>query len=242
MKEFSVVMSLVDYIPVALFTVAAVMLMRDLYNKMSKGAFALFGAGTIDVVCAGFFKATYKLLYALGVCDFEALSNVFFPMQSLGFMLAGIGMLALLCHKQTTTRQEPKALNKTPIIVALVVVLILVIVILCHGNSTTGVAPTYFSGTFVFVALMIIGLGCMDVGLCVLSKKVGKAAYIALFIVSFFLSLCMGYLSSRDFNGALMNWLAEGINTIGQGTLLLGSVLLHKNGLDKLRLHNGETA
>ncbi len=242
MKEFSVVMSLVDYIPVALFTVAAVILMRDLYNKMSKGAFALFGAGTIDVVCAGFLKATYKLLYALGVCDFEPLSNVFFPMQSLGFMLAGIGMLALLCHKQTTTVQEPKKLNKTPIIVALIVILILVIVILCHGNSTSGVAPAYFSGTFVFVFLMILGLGFMDVGLCVMSKKLGKAALIALFVVSFFLSLCMGYLSSRDFNGALMNWIAELVNTIGQAALLLGAVLLHKNGLDKLLLRNGEIA
>ncbi len=242
MKEFSVVMSLVDYIPVVLFTVAAVMLMRDLYNKMSKGAFALFGAGTIDVVCAGFLKATYKLLYALGVCDFEPLSNVFFPMQSLGFMLAGIGMLALLCHKQTTTKQEPKKTSKTPIIILLVVILILVIVTLCHGNSTAGVAPTYFSGTFVFVTLMILGLGFMDVGLCILSKKLGKPALIALFVVSFFLSLCMGYLSSRDFNGALMNWIAEFVNTIGQGILLLGSVLLHKNGLDELRLRNEEVA
>lgn len=242
MKEFSVVMSLVDYIPVALFTVAAVMLMRDLYNKMSKGAFALFGAGTIDVVCAGFLKATYKLLYALGVCDFEPLSNVFFPMQSLGFMLAGIGMLALLCHKQTTTKQEAKKHNKTPIIILLVVILILVIVTLCHGNPTAGVAPTYFSGTFVFVTLMILGLGFMDVGLCILSKKLGKPALIALFVVSFFLSLCMGYLSSRDFNGALMNWIAEFVNTIGQGILLLGSVLLHKNGLDELRLRNEEVA
>ncbi len=121
-------------------------------------------------------------------------------------------------------------------------ILILVIVTLCHGNSTTGVAPTYFSGTFVFVTLMILGLGFMDVGLCVLSKKLGKPALIALFVVSFFLSLCMGYLSSRDFNGALMNWIAEFVNTIGQGILLLGSVLLHKNGLDELRLRNEEVA
>ena len=40
MKDFSVTMALVDYIPVIFFAVAAVILMRDLYNKMSKGAFA----------------------------------------------------------------------------------------------------------------------------------------------------------------------------------------------------------
>ncbi len=34
----TVPMALVDYIPVALFIAAAVLLLRDLYNKMSKGA------------------------------------------------------------------------------------------------------------------------------------------------------------------------------------------------------------
>jgi hypothetical protein len=39
-----------------------------------------------------------------------------------------------------------------------------------------------------------------------------------------------------------MNWIAEGVNVIGQGTLLLGAWLLHKNGLDTLKLHGGEGA
>jgi hypothetical protein len=241
MKEFSVVMSLIDYLPVALFEAATVLLIRDMYNKMSKGAFALFAAGTIDVICAGLLKATYKLMYALGLCDFEALSNVFFPMQSLGFMLAGIGMLALLCHKQTGS-SEPKETNKTSLIISFGLLVVAVIFLLCKGDNKTGVAPVYFSGTFVFVALMIIGLGLMDTGLCIMAKKLGKPSLIALFIVSFFLSLCMGYLSSRDFTAASMNWIAEGVNTLGQGTLLLGAVLLHKNGFEELRLHGGEIA
>jgi hypothetical protein len=244
MKDFSVVMSLVDYIPVALFEAATVLLLRDMYNKMSKGAFALFAAGTIDVICAGILKATYKLMYALGLCDFEALSNVFFPMQSLGFMLAGIGMLALLCHRQTPSspNSEPKNPSKTSTIVSFAFLAFAVVFLLIKGDNKTGIAPVYFSGTFVFVALMIIGLGLMDTGLCIMSKKVGKPALIALFIVSFFLCLCMGYLSSRDFTKASMNWIAELVNTLGQGTLLIGAIQLHKNGFEELRLHGGETA
>ena len=241
MKDFSVVMSLVDYIPVALFEAATVILIRDMYNKMSKGAFALFAAGTIDVICAGILKATYKLMYALGLCDFEALSDVFFPMQSLGFMLAGIGMLALLCHRQTPSG-EPKNPSKTPTIISFAFLVFAVVSLLIKGDNKTGIAPVYFSGTFVFVTLMIIGLGLMDSGLCIMAKKLGKPALIALFIVSFFLCLCMGYLSSRDFTKASMNWIAEFVNIFGQGTLLLGAVLLHKNGFEELRLHGGETA
>lgn len=211
MKDFSVSMALVDYIPVIFFAAAVVVLMRDLYNKMSKGAFALFAAGTINVTCAGSLKATYKLLYALGVCDFQALNNMFFPVQSIGFLLAGVGILAMLCHKQTK-------------------------------NSTLAVAPPIFSGTFVFVGLMVAGLGIMDIALCILSVKLKKPAIIILFVISFVCSLCMGYLSSQDFAEASMNWIAEGVNIVGQGALLLGAILLHKNGLTELKLHGGETA
>lgn len=210
MKDFSVSMALVDYIPVIFFAVAAVILMRDLYNKMSKGAFALFAAGTINIVCAGALKATYKLLYASGLCDFEALNDMFFPVQSLGFLLAGVGMLALICYKQSK-------------------------------NSLLAVAPPVFSGTFVFVGLMVAGLGLMDAGLCIISAKMKKPAVMIFFIISFVCSLCMGYLSSQDFAQASMNWIAEGINVIGQGALLAGTVLLHKNGLAEFKLREGET-
>lgn len=205
MNDFSVSMALVDYIPVICFAIAAVILLRDLYNKMSKGAFALFAAGVIDVTIAGALKATWKLLYAAGACDFEALDAMFFPVQSIGFLLAGIGILAMLVHKQT-------------------------------DKALLAVAPPVFTGTFVFVGLMVAGLGILDVVLCILAAKLKKPALIAVFALSFVCSLCMGYLSSQDFAQASMNWIAEGVNVIGQGTLLVGAYLLHKNGLANLTL------
>ena len=209
MKEFSVAMALVDYIPVALFTAAGVILMRDLYNEMSKGAFALLAAGLIDVACAGALKATYKLLYALGVCDFTPLSDMFFPVQSIGFLLAGLGVLAMLLHRQ--------------------------------GRQTAyAVVPPVFKGTFVFVSLMVLGLGMLYAGLCALSAKLKKPALIALFLFSFVCSLGMGYLSTRDFAQASMNWIAQGVNVVGQGAMLAGVLLLHRGGLAALVLQKEE--
>ena len=95
MYNFSVPMALVDYIPVAFFGIAAVLLQRDLYVSMRKDAFALFAAGTINIFCAGFLKATWKLLYAAGVCDFQALNTLFLPLQSIGFLLAGLGIVLM---------------------------------------------------------------------------------------------------------------------------------------------------
>lgn len=203
MNDFSVAMALVDYIPVLFFAVAALILMYDLHNKMSAAAFALFSAGVIDVTIAGALKATWKLLYAAGICDFAALDAMFFPVQSIGFLLAGIGLLMMLLRPQAK-------------------------------HAALAVAPPVFSGTFVFVGLMVAGLGIMDTVLCILAAKLKKPWLIAIFAVSFVCSLGMGYLSSKDFADAAMNWIAQGVNVVGQGLLLVGAVLLHQAGLREM--------
>lgn len=203
MKEFTIPMALVDYIPVFLFGIAAVILLKDLYNKMSKGAFALFAAGTIDVFAAGFLKATYKFLYAAKICDFEVLSTLLFPLQAIGFTLAGAGILAMMLHKQS-----PET-----------------------GLCAAAAAPTVFSGTVIFIVLMVLGLAGINTSLSILSVKLKKPWVITLFVLAFAFSLAMGYLSSQDFTQGYMNWIAQGVNILGQGCLLGGTLLLHKAGL-----------
>ena len=204
-------MALVDYIPVLCFGISAVILLRDLYRKMSLTAFALFATGVIDVTIAGALKATYKLLYAAGICNFEALTNMFFPVQSIGFLLAGLGILLMIFKKTEKT-------------------------------AALAVAPPLFTGTFVFVGLMVAGLGLVDAVLCILARKLKKTRVISLFIASFVCSLYMGYLSSKDFADAAMNWIAEGVNVVGQGTLLAGVIILHKSGLREASLTEGDAA
>ena len=100
MYNFTIPMALVDYIPVFFFGVTMVLLQRDLYNKMFKGAYTLFAAGTINVFMAGFLKATWKLLYAANICDFVALEEMFMPVNSIGLLLVGLSLIGMLCYKQ----------------------------------------------------------------------------------------------------------------------------------------------
>ena len=195
--DFTIEMALVDYIPVAFFAIAAVILMGDLKGKMSTLNFLVFSLGVSGVAIAGACKATWKLIYAASNVDIAFLNKMFFPTQSVGFLLAGVGILAMLIAKK---------------------------------NRVYGV------NTFVFIGMMVAGLGILDAGLCVLAAKLKKGGAIAIFVLSFICSLCMGYLSSQDFAEAIWNWIAEGINVVGQGTLLLGVVMLHKNGLKELKL------
>ena len=198
---YSIPMALVDFIPVFFFGAAALILQRDLYNKMSKGAYALFCAGTIDVFIAGFLKALYKLLYAANVCDFSALDTLFFPLQAIGFMLAGLGLMCMI------TRPQGK------------------------GRIHSAAVPAAFSGTMIFVALMVFGLSGIDFSLSSISRKMKKPAAALMLTLSFVFSLMMGYLSSQDFSQSYMHWAAEGVNVFGQTFFFIGTMILHKNGL-----------
>lgn len=100
MYQFTVPMALMDYLPVIFFGVAAVLLLRDLYNKMFKGAYALLAAGSVNVFLAGFCKATWKLLYAANICDFVVLEKMFMPVNSLGLLFVGLSVVGMLIWKR----------------------------------------------------------------------------------------------------------------------------------------------
>lgn len=197
MHDFSVGMALFDYIPVLFFAIGAIILIGDLYNKMSKLVFTIFASGVVNVILAGFFKATWKLLVASGIDGFDKLDAMFFPLQTVGFLFAGVAIVMMLAGKK---------------------------------KAHLAMEPL----TLICIIGMVGGLACLDAGLCVLAKKLKKPVAIVIFAVSFVCCLGMGYLSSKDFTEASMNWIAEFVNFFGQGLFLLGAWMLHKAGLKEL--------
>lgn len=206
MKDYSIIMAIFDFVPVFLFSLGAVVLQRNLYNKMGKCTYAIFAMGTINIIFSGAAKALYKLLYAAGICDFIPLNDMFFPVQSIGFLMAGFGIVRMLSHKRKRT-------------------------------ALLSAVPPVFTGTAIFVICMCSGLAMLSASLCILSAKLKKHYLILVFAVSFLCSLAMGYLSTKDFTQASLNWIAQIINTVAQGLFCYGSLALRKYGLAQLKLH-----
>ena len=188
----SVSMALMDFVPVLLFLAAWVLLLGDLKNKFTGLQRGLVALGAAAVFVAGLLKAVWKLQIALGAAPVALFNRMFFPTQSVGFVLMALGMLAFLYGK----KHRAHAL------------------------------------TMVFVMLTVLGNLGAYAGLVNMAAKVKKAA-VPLFILAFVLSMMMGYLSSRDFAQASMHWVAQSVNTLAQGLLLWGAVLLHRGGLSK---------
>ena len=174
---------------------------------MRKSHFALFAAGTINIFSAGFLKALWKLLYAANICDFHALNTMFLPVQSIGFLLAGLGIVLMM-----TTRKK---------------------VILAA-------APPLFSGSVIFILMMVLGLGSICTILSILAVKMKKKGAMVLFIAAFLCSMGMGALAGQDMTLPWVNWAEQGINTVGQGLLLWGVLILHEAGLYEYQLQKGE--
>lgn len=162
MYNFSIPMALVDYTPVLFFGYAAALLQQDLYDKMRKSHFALFAAGTINIFAAGFLKATWKLLYAANICDFAALNSMFLPVQSIGFLLAGLGIVLMV-----TTKKQRVLLAAPPVFIGsfiFIMMMVLGLGSICTVLSIIAVKMKKKGAMVLFILsfLCSMGMGAMS--------------------------------------------------------------------------------
>ncbi len=161
--EFSVLMGLADFVPVILFLISLVLMQRDLYNKMPKYAFACFAAGTINVFTAGFLKALWKTLYAAGVCDFQVLNTMFLPTQSLGFLLAGLGIILMFTGRKSTALSAavPTVFKGTVVFISMMVLglgtICACLSVLAARMKKKGLIPIFVLCFFVYMAMGYLG-------------------------------------------------------------------------------------
>ena len=171
---------------------------------MNKGYYAVFCAGTVMVVTGGLFKASYKLLYAFGVCDFPALSDCFMPFQATGFTLTAAAVIAYVLGKGNEKKPETETVM-------------------------TAAAPVLITSRMLFVVFMVLGVIVSHAGYMIIALRNRRKTAAVMFLVSMIMMLGMGYLSSKDFTKASMNWIGEIVNLIGMLTLLAGTIDLHRN-------------
>lgn len=212
MNGITVPMAVVDFIPVALFFASAVLLQRDLYGKMVKGAFALLATGSTMVLIGGIFKAGWKILYALGICDYTLLDASFFPLQGPGFLLVFLALAGMFARYNRR-----------------------------HVLHSAAVVPVYTS-SIPFVVMQTLGCAGAQWTLFAIALKMKKRGAAALFVVAFVFMLGMGYLSATFDDSSSMHWVAQCTNIVSQGALLGGTVLLHKAGLAEAELFGRKKA
>lgn len=200
----TVTMAIVDCIPVVLFLAAAIILQRDLYHRLPKGAYSLVAAGSVMAFLGGVFKAGWKLLYALNVCDYVLLDHSLFTLQGPGFLLFFLGLTGLFY------RQKPK------------------------GTAVYSAAPVVFTSSVPFLVMQVLGLGGAQAVLAVAGARKKNWKIPVLFALSFVFMLGMGYLGAKFDDSSNMHWIAQLTNILSMTAFLLGTICLHGVGYEDL--------
>ena len=107
---------------------------------------------------AGFCKALWKLLYAAGICDFQALEQMFLPVNSLGLLFVGLALIAMLCFKKKTV-----ALSAAPVVIGGVMGFIMMMVVglggMCASLSIVAAKMKKKWTIALFVASFVCAMG-----------------------------------------------------------------------------------
>ena len=156
----------------------------------------IYGTDTPVFISRGFVLS----LYSMSICDFERLNQAFFPLQSVGFLLAGIAVTGMVFFKQN------------------------------RGERLYQIAAVpVFSGTVIFIVSIILGSLGLCGGLAVEGRRRGSIRSSVCFLLAFVFLLMMGYLGTKDFTKTSMNWISEGVNLFAQVFFLLASKELAKH-------------
>ncbi len=211
-----------DVIPVVLFLLGSVILLRTLYSKMVKGCYCLLAAGSIMVFNAGVLKALHKIIMGAFQVDYIILDKQFTPTQSIGFILLFLALIGMFTFHNTSHIPSKAAAFSLPVL----------LVILEETVTENGFKP--FTNLWPFLSVMILGAAGYLMMLSIISFKMKRKLDGILFILAIVFMMGMGYLSTkRGYDGA---WMQISCNVIYQGIFFVGCLLLKKHGLEEAEL------
>ena len=200
--NYSVIMAIVDFLPVLFYFLAAWLVASDLYKYVSKTVYGLLAAGSVMCFIGGAFKALWKLLFCFGI-NYPAFFTSFFPMQAPGFMLYFVGLI--IAMKQLKSGKGENGLN---MITAATVT-----------SSVPLLAFQSIGSVGSLVCLTILGF-----------RTKNKVAGIYFILAIVFLFGMVGLSVTLDSSLGWANWAEQGVNTVGQVFFFLGAKKMHEKG------------
>lgn len=202
--EFNLPMAFVDTIPVIIYFIANLKMLKCCYNKMSMAQFSLVSCGTIMLFCGATCKIIWKFLYALKICNYTTLSECFFPMQSFAFFMLAFSLSGML-------RNSKKEKNITL-------------------YSAVPVVTTHMP----FIMVTFLSTIYMTAELIRISLKLNKKAiwFIVLYFAGTVGQAGISSMTNNMAveNAAMFHWIAEGVHILTQTMFLITAIIFEKSG------------
>lgn len=200
--NYSIIMAIVDFLPVLFYFLAAWLVAKDLYPHVGRTAYGFLAAGSLMCFIGGAFKALWKLLFCFGI-NYPAFFTSFFPMQAPGFMLYFVGLIIAM-------KELKKGKGKNGL------------------NMVTAATVTSSVPLLAFQSIGSVGsLVCLSI---LGFRNKNTLAGICFILSIVFLFGMVGLSATIDSTLGWANWLEQGVNTIGQVFFYVGARKMHKKG------------
>lgn len=230
MNGITLWMAFVDAIPVVVFLFAALTIMKDFGEDVKEkglSGYMLFSSGALMLFAGAILKVAWKTMYALNICDYTTFSESFFPMQTLGFCMAGMGIMDYIC------KDRKKATIIKVVYGAIMFAICTFFIMAFSGAAKEGWTPT---GTEVFVYEShmpfllgtFVGFMTLQISLMVLAVKRKKKLLIIAFAFSMFFMIVEAFAGSMFDGSSIMHWIAQYIHLFAEIGLLIGAKGLYK--------------
>ena len=230
MNGITLWMAFVDAIPVFIFLAAALILIKDFEN--SKG-YEFIMAGTFMLFGGAILKVAWKTMYALDLCDYYTLSESFFPMQTIGFVLMSIGI-----SYEVVKLPKVFSIMFSSFVLAAFIGLVIVFTNSAKKDFVrTGTEVLPYESHMPFLLCTFVGFMVMQVLLIRLAIKRNTKLTCIAFIISAMFMIAEAVVGSM-FNGSSdMHWVAQYIHIAAEIGLFFGALFVHKA---KLKMTNTE--
>ena len=94
-ETYPLALALYDFVPVAFFLIGAIFLVRTSIRMCGLRCGRLAIVGSLLIFLGGFLKAIWKLLFTIGVGDYQLLSESQFPLVAPGFLVLLIAVIIM---------------------------------------------------------------------------------------------------------------------------------------------------
>jgi len=157
--EYPVSLAILDYLPNLAFLVGGFFLVRIAAMAKGKKCSRMVMAGALLITLGGLLKATWKLLYASGVGDFQTMSQVQFILLAPGFLALAVAVI-LIARKRAKASEIPVAAMaawKMPFLLVMTVCSLGAHGILTYISLKRGAKLAAVGFIFAFLGVLMMG-------------------------------------------------------------------------------------
>jgi len=173
-ETYPLALALYDFVPVAFFLIGSIFLVRTSIWMCGLRCGRLAIAGSLLIFMGGFLKAIWKLLYTIGLGDFQLLSESQFPLVAPGFLMLLIAVIMM-----ARSDKEARTINAAPLLLMATWKIPFLIVMTLTSMGVQGIL-TYVSfqrksklaaAGFIVAFLGLVGMGTLASGEQTLARQ-----------------------------------------------------------------------